>query len=137
MGIVRNAAARAAIMFALVLPAEAGAIELTGAWATDADRCDKVFVRKGRGDQISFAQFPGVYGGGFIVDADRLRGKHVNCSIKSRKEDGQTLNLIAGCASDIMLSNVQFVLKIVDDNTISRVFPGMEGMEVTYHRCKL
>ena len=46
-------------------------------------------------------------------------------------------NLIAGCATDIMLSNVQFVLKIVDDDNITRVFPGIEGMEVKYHRCRL
>ena len=47
------------------------------------------------------------HGGGFIVEADRLRGKFASCKIKSRKEDGQTLNIIAGCATDIMLSNVQ------------------------------
>jgi hypothetical protein len=54
-----------------------------------------------------------------------------------RKEDGQGLNLIAGCATDIMLSNVQFVLKVVDDDNITRVFPGIEGMEVKYQRCRL
>jgi hypothetical protein len=37
----------------------------------------------------------------------------------------------------IMLSNVQFFPKVLDDNSISREFPGMEGMEVTYHRCQI
>ena len=36
-----------------------------------------------------------------------------------------------------MLSNVQFFLKVIDDNTISREFPGMEGMDVKYHRCQI
>jgi len=36
-----------------------------------------------------------------------------------------------------MVSNVQFFLKVLDDNTISREFPGMEGMEVKYHRCQI
>jgi hypothetical protein len=36
-----------------------------------------------------------------------------------------------------MLSDVQFVLRVVDDDTITRVFPGIEGMEVKYHRCRL
>jgi hypothetical protein len=35
-----------------------------------------------------------------------------------------------------MLSNVQFVLKVVDDDNITRLFPGIEGMEVKYHRCR-
>ena len=115
----------------------ANAFELTGAWAASAEQCSKVFVRKGRANLVSFTNFPGVYGGGFIAEANRLRGKFEICSIKSRKESDQTINLIAGCASGIMLSNVQLVLKVLDDNTISREFPGMEGMEVKYHRCQI
>ena len=126
-----------AMIVSLILPEFAIAVELTGAWAPDADKCDKVFVRRGRAKQIDFAEFSGVHGGGFIIEADRLRGKFAKCRIKTRKEDGQSLNLIAGCATDIMLSNVQFVLKIGDDDNIARVFPGIEGMEVKYHRCRL
>ncbi len=118
-------------------PQGANAFELTGAWATSADQCSKVFARKGRAKQISFTNFSGVYGGGFIADADRLRGKFENCLIKSRKESGQTINLVVACASGIMLSSVQFFLKVIDDNTISREFPGIEGMEVKYHRCQI
>ena len=133
----RKAALWAAMIVSLILPECAAAAQLTGAWAADADKCDKVFVRRGRARQIDFAEFPGVHGGGFIIEADRLRGKFAKCRIKTRKEDGQSLNLIAGCATDIMLSNVQFVLKTVDDDNIARVFPGIEGMEVKYHRCRL
>ena len=116
---------------------EANAFELTGAWATSAEQCSKVFARKGRAKQISFTNFSGVYGGGFIAEANRLRGKFENCSVKSRKESNQTINLVVACASGIMLSNVQFFLKVIDDDTISREFPGMEGMEVKYHRCQI
>ena len=116
---------------------ELNAFELTGAWATSADRCGKIFARKGRANQVDFTNFSGVYGGGFIAEASRLRGKLENCLIKSRKESDQTINLVVACAKGIMLSNVQFFLKVLDDNTISREFPGMEGMEVTYHRCQI
>jgi hypothetical protein len=123
--------------FALLSLQEVSAFELTGAWATSADQCGKVFARKGRANQVSFTNFSGVYGGGCIAEANRLRGKFENCSIKSRRESGQTINLVVACASGIMLSNVQFFLKVLDDNTISREFPGMEGMEATYHRCQI
>lgn len=123
--------------YGLLSPQEANAFELAGAWATSGHQCGKVFARKGRANKIHFSSFSGVYGGGFIAEANRLRGKFENCSIKSRKESGQTINLVVACASGIMLSNVQFFLKVIDDNSISREFPGIEGMEVTYHRCQI
>ena len=124
-------------IFALASPDAARAFDLTGAWASSAENCDKVFVRKGRSNQITFRNFSGMYGAGFIAEPNRLRGKFDSCTIKSRKDDGQNLNLIVGCASGIMVSNVQFILKIVDDNSITRTFPGMDGMEITYHRCTI
>ncbi len=96
-----------------------------------------MFTRKGRAGSVNFTSFSGVYGGGFIAEADRLKGKFESCKIKSRKESDQIINLVVACASSIMLSNVQFFLKVVDDNTISREFPGIEGMDVKYHRCKI
>jgi hypothetical protein len=126
-----------AVGSALLSPQEVNAFELTGAWATSADQCGKVFARKGRASQVNFTNFSGVYGGGFIAEANRVRGKFENCLIKSRKDSDQIVNLVVACASGIMLSNVQFFLKVIDDNTISREFPGMEGMEVKYHRCQI
>ena len=122
---------------ALLSLQELKAFELAGAWATSAEQCGKIFARKGRANQVNFTNFSGVYGGGFIAEANRLRGKFESCLIKSRKESGQNINLVVACASGIMLSNVQFFLNVLDDNTISREFPGMEGMEVTYHRCQI
>ena len=87
----------------LTLLEEAHALDLSGALATSADQCSQVFVRKGRANQIGFTAFSEQHGGGFIVEANRLRGKFASCRIKTRKEDGQTVNIIAGCATDIML----------------------------------
>ncbi|WP_050627730.1 hypothetical protein [Bradyrhizobium viridifuturi] len=115
----------------------AQAYDLTGAWATSADQCSKVFARKGRASQVAFANFSGIYGGGFIAEPSRLRGKFETCAIKSRKEDGQTINMVVGCASGVMTSNIQFFIKTVDETTIVRQFPGIDGMEVTYHRCQI
>ena len=139
MMVLRKLALATAISLCLawLSPQQATAFELAGAWATSADQCAKVFARKGRANKVSFTNFSGVYGGGFIAESDRLRGKFENCSVKSRKDSGQTINLVVACASGIMLSNVQFFLKVIDDNTISREFPGMEEMDVRYHRCRI
>lgn len=120
---------------ALLSPQNADSFELSGAWATNVDTCTKVFARKGRAKIVGFTSFS--RGSGFIAEADRIRGKHESCMIKTRKDNDQTINLVVACASGIMLSNVQFLLKVIDDNTITREFPGMEGMDVKYHRCQI
>jgi len=122
---------------ALLSRQDANAFELLGAWATSADQCTKIFTRKGRANLVNFTNFSGVYGAGFIAEADRLKGKFESCKIKSKKDNNQTINLVVACASGIMLSNVQFFLKVIDNSTISREFPGMEGMEVKYYRCEI
>ena len=118
-----------------IISAPAAAIDLNGAWATDAGQCKNVFEKKG--NQITFAELSDLHGSGFVVEGDRITGKSARCTIKSRKEEGSTIHLLAACASDIMLQTVQFTLKVLNDNAISRTFPGMEGMEINYYRCSL
>lgn len=121
------------IVFALAIAEDASAFDLTGAWAGDAENCTKVFARKG--SQITFTENSDVYGSGFIVDGDQITGKYARCRIKATRVDGSNINLIAACASDIMLSSVQLSAKEIDANTLLRLFPGMEGMEIKYYRC--
>ena len=130
----RNAAFLALVISAaLAMPGSAVAFDLNGAWASDADNCARVFVRKGA--QVSFADMSDVYGGGFIIEGDQITGKFARCRIKANKDDGKTINLVAACASDIMLQKLQSSLREVDANTVIRMFPGMESMEIKYARC--
>lgn len=119
----------------LLLAGPACAFDLNGAWASDADNCAKVFVRKG--GQIGFTDMSDVYGGGFIIEGNQITGKFAKCQIKARKDVGQDINLVAACATDIMLQNVQFNLRQIDADAVSRQFPGMEGMQIRYSRCQL
>ena len=131
----RKPAALVALLFGslLTLTGRVDAVELNGAWAGDADQCAKVFVRQG--GKLGFTEMSDVYGGGFIIDGDQIVGKFARCRIKARKDDGANVNLVAACATDIMLSSVQFSLKELDANSIARLFPGIEDMEIRYHRC--
>jgi len=127
--------AASALIGIVVFTAPACAIDLTGVWATDASRCGQIF--KKTGSEVTFTQSSDQYGNGFIVEDDHIRGKTARCTIKSRKEEGATVHLLATCSTDIMLSSVQFSLKVLDDNSISRFFPGMPGLDTTYYRCTL
>ncbi len=125
--------ALAASLIALCTCSAASAFDLTGAWASDPNACGKIFAKNGK--SFAFTKNSDVYGSGFIADGDQLRGRSGRCRVTSRKESGDTINLLAACASDVMLSNVQFSLVVKDDNTIVRQFPGMEGITVQYKRC--
>jgi hypothetical protein len=129
--------AGAAVMLgsSIFFMAEARAIELTGAWAGHADLCSQVFTKKD--GRVAYAEFSELFGSGFIIDGDRIMGRSGTCTIKSRKQEGDSLELSAACASTIMTQDVRFSLKIIDDNTISRSFAEISGMTLNYTRCKL
>ena len=121
----------------LSLTTQAHAFDLTGAWATNDEECSKIFVKKG--DKISFAQFSEDFGGGFVANGDFVRSKTAQCTIKSRKETGDTIDFQASCASEIMATSTNLRLKIVDPNTVYRIFtdPAMAAMELTFNRCPM
>jgi hypothetical protein len=107
----------------LILSSSSHAFDLAGTWATDANICPKIFQRKGK--NVSFRPESEVYGSGFIVEGTSIEEGPQSANIKARRQEGEILFLIAACATDIMLSDVQFSLKIVSDNKVSRIFPGM------------
>jgi hypothetical protein len=110
------------------------AFELTGAWATDVSLCSKVFEK--RANRVTLTTASDLYGGGFIIDGNRVRGKIVRCDIESKTEDGSTIHLNVACTTEIATEKIQFDLKIVNDNTVSKTFPGT-SVAIDYHRCAL
>jgi hypothetical protein len=117
----------------ILLASAAQATDLTGIWASEKGVCDKVFVTKG--GKTSFQRDSDLHGSGFIIEGTRLRGRIAKCSIVKTKMEGATINMIASCATDIMLSTVQFTFKAVNENEVTRLFPGLEGMEIPFYRC--
>lgn len=117
------------------LSGSAFAIDLTGSWATDPQLCNMVFTVKD--GKVAFSELSDLYGSGFIINGNQIQGKAAKCTITSRKEEADSLTLAASCATAIMNQNVQFLLKVNDDNRITRVFPDISGMTLSYSRCKL
>jgi hypothetical protein len=131
----RLALAGLALLGGLVLPlAQASAIELSGAWSSEGEMCSHVFTKKG--NQVVFAELSDLYGSGFVINGNQIRGKAARCTITSRKQDGDDLELSAACATSIMHQNVKFRLKVVDDNHLTRMFPDVPGMTLSYTKCK-
>jgi hypothetical protein len=111
----------------------AEAMDMTGAWATDATACKKMF--SGPAGNLSFTEDADVYGSGFIYEKNRLRGKIATCAIVAQKEDGDILHLISTCSTDVALETVQLSLRIDNANQITRFFPGVPELKTEYYRC--
>ena len=127
---------RAYVLLAGVLSfvAPARAIDLNGFWASDPALCDKIFIKKGK--KVVFSELSDLYGSGFIIDGNNIRGKITRCTIKSRKENDDALILSATCSTIIAPQDLEFSLKTVDDNTVARLIPGSSAMRVNFHRCR-
>jgi hypothetical protein len=130
---VREAVGIAAFAILFSLPAVAA--DLNGVWASDARVCEKIFVKNAGG--VVFRDDSDMYGSGFIIDANKIRGRTATCNITSRKEDAGVVHILASCATDIMLSSVQFSVKQVDQDKLTRFFPGIPEMEMFYERCRI
>jgi hypothetical protein len=113
----------------------ARAADINGAWASDVAACPKVFVKKG--DRVSFVGGSDVHGSGFIIDGGQIRGRIAVCNIKSRREQGAVVNIIAVCSTDIAIDTMQFRLRVEGPDKVVREFPGMPDVEMNYHRCPI
>jgi hypothetical protein len=132
-----RAPAIAALLVGLIslLPAPASAMDLTGVWASQGDLCKMAFTKKG--NEVVFAELSDLYGSGFIIDGNRIKAKAVECTINSKKQSGDMIELNASCASTITTQNASFLLKVIDDNNFARVIPEIENMEIRYTRCRI
>jgi hypothetical protein len=125
----------AVLITVLFVSPAANAVDLNGAWANDVAVCDKIFEKKN--NTVSMTRDSDMYGSGFIIDGNQIRGKVATCTIRSRKEDGAMLHLIASCSTDVALSTVEMSLKIDSEKQMTRVFPGIPEMQMQYVRCPL
>jgi hypothetical protein len=119
----------ASLLFAF--PAHAD--NLDGAWANDVSVCSKVFVKKQ--NKISFSDNADFYGSGFIINGNELEGKLGKCRVTSRKVQGAKIEMSAECATSIAFSADKFGLRVDGPDKITRLFPSMPDMEMTYYRC--
>jgi len=119
----------------IVFSFSANAFDLNGTWTGDDRNCNKVFVKK---NKISMTRNSDVFGGGFIVEGNQMRGQAKTCKITSRKEESGVLHLIASCSTDIAVLGTQQVdAKIESDDKITRIYPSYPEMGTSFYRCKL
>ena len=106
------------------------AADLNGAWASDPNVCSQIFVKKN--NSISMADHSDLYGRGFIVQGDQFTDSFTACHIKERKVDDNTVQLVADCSTPSGRFTDQIVLRIDDNNRVTRI---SAGTRLAYFRC--
>jgi hypothetical protein len=125
-----------AVLFCHVsLVAPTKGADLVGAWTTDKEACNRVFVKSAA--RISFAKDSELVGGGLIIQGNEIQGTGSICRIKATKEDGEVTHMMLACATTIMFFDQKFSIRSASTDEIFRMFPNMPGMETKYYRCPI
>jgi hypothetical protein len=111
------------------------AADLSGAWTDDADACTKVFTKKN--NKLAFTQNADVHAGSLIVQGRQITGTFQKCTVKSFRDDGSTLKVIAACSDSVAVSDVAFDVKITGENTITLSSKVPVPVEMLYVRCPM
>ena len=130
----RRVAIASLLVGSMTLALSAHAVELNGVWASDLALCGKIFAKKG--NRLEFDPLSDFYGSGFIIEQNRIRGKIADCTIKSRREDAGMVQLSAACSTDVAVEDLEFSLKVINEDTLGRIYPGTAAMQVNFHRCR-
>ena len=130
-----RAPAALALLVVLSLPSSIEAADFNGNWASDGSVCSKVFVKKD--GKVSFTPDAELYGAGLIVEGNQATGTFQKCTIKSMKNDGGEIHLIAACSTGVMVSDVPVTVKFVGEDQISLTQGGPDSFETPFVRCRL
>jgi hypothetical protein len=115
--------------------ASAEAADLSGAWTIDASACGQVFTKEN--DRLAFRKDADLNAGGLIVQGRQVTGTFRKCTIKSMRDDGSNVKVIAACSDGVAISDVEFDVKFSGENKITLSSNGAVPMQMSYVRCAL
>src|SRR6201988_3627341 len=80
------------------------AADLSGAWTVDASACGQIFTKEN--NKLAFKRDADLHAGGLIVQGRQVTGTFQKCTVKSLRDDGPNLRVIASCSDGVAFSDV-------------------------------
>ena len=111
------------------------AADLNGAWTIDIGSCDQVFTKKN--NKLTFKQDADLNAGGLLIQGKQITGTFQKCTIKSFRDDGSDMKVIASCSDGVTVSDVSFDVKISGENNMTLSSKEPVPVEMRYVRCQL
>jgi hypothetical protein len=132
---MKRTAIAALLLSSVLAPFSSHAADIDGAWANDASVCSKVFTKIN--NRISFTPDSELYGGGLIIEGKRASGSFQKCDIRSMKDDGANVRLIASCSTGVMTTDTQVTIKVIGKDQITFSVAGPVNTETPLVRCPM
>jgi hypothetical protein len=126
------------LMLLLLIVAQSSlvqATDLNGAWSIDASACGAVFTKEN--NRIAFRKDADLNAGGLIVQGKQITGTFQKCTVKSLRDDGPSLQVVAACSDGVAISDVPFEVTMSADNKMTLNSKGPVPMSMTYFRCSM
>jgi hypothetical protein len=125
-----------ALLVLLVMqPDPTQAADLSGAWTVDTASCAQVFTKEN--NKLAFKPDADLHAGGLIVQGKQVTGTFQKCTIKSLRDDGSNVKVIASCSDGVSVSDVSFDVKLSGENQITLSSKEPVPVEMHYVRCSL
>jgi hypothetical protein len=122
-------------LFLVTQPASTQAADLNGAWTLDASACSQVFTKEN--NKLAFRQDADLHAGGLIVQGKQITGTFQKCTVKSLRDDGSNVQVMASCSDGVTVSDVAFDVKVSGENRITLSSKEPVPMETPYVRCSM
>jgi hypothetical protein len=111
------------------------AAELNGAWAVDGSACGQVFTKEN--NKLAFKQDADLHAGGLIVQGKKITGTFQKCTVKSLRDDGSNVQVIASCSDGVTVSDVAVDVKISGENRMTLSSKEPVPVAMSYVRCSM
>lgn len=111
------------------------AADLEGAWTVDAASCAQVFTKEN--NKLAFRRDADLHAGGLIVQGKKITGTFQKCTVKSLRDNGSNMKVIASCSDGVAFSDIAFDLKFSGENAITLTQKEPVPIEMSYVRCSL
>jgi len=127
---------RLMLLVLLVTPSvSTQAADLNGAWTNDASACGQIFTKEN--NKLAFKPDADLHAGGLIVQGRQVTGTFQKCTVKSLRDDGSNVQVIASCSDGVAVSDVAFDVKISGENRITLNSKEPVPVEMSYVRCSM
>jgi len=111
------------------------AADLNGAWTIDASACGQMFSKEN--NRIVFKKDADLHAGGLIVQGRQVTGTFEKCTVKSLRDDGPNMRIIASCSDGVSISEMAFDLTFSGENNITLSSKEPVPVQMPYVRCPM
>lgn len=125
----------ATLVLLVMQSASIQAADLNGAWTIDASACGQIFTKEN--NRLAFKKDADLHAGGLIVQGRQVTGTFEKCTVKSLRDEGPNMRIIASCSDGVSISEMAFDVTFSGENNITLSSKEPVPVQMPYVRCPM